>query len=121
MIKQRIKKQFNCTGQEKEFYLESLDEWLTLKELCALDGCELNVSALRGRIVSLQSNPEFKTLDGCVFSPKVKHKASTEHRRMISDINKRQQQLAFNNWLNVNRLFIPRDYEPRVMGSYPCK
>jgi len=117
MIKGRIKKKFNQTGIEKEYYLDSLDEWLTIIELSKLNGCTISKQAVAGRIAGSRRTQHFNTLDECVFRPKVENSRSKEERERVNTHHKERLDAEFEDLLAVHRLFIVRPYKPRIIGS----
>ena len=122
MIKERKKKMYNPNGLKKEYYLESLDEWLTPAEMSRLPGCNVKVESLVGRIKNATDNPEFTTLDGCIFTPKKigngqnvkKAKEYREHNII---------QIEFDKWVNFHKLFpvMKSNLKPLIMQSRPIK
>ena len=117
MIESRVKKQFNATGLKKEYYLESLDEWLDIDELTCLKGCDVTKQALQGRMYNKQRSETFETLDGCVYTPQQQDKSSMAHKRKIREHAQKLDDAEFARWLDCHNRFIIRPYKPRMLGN----
>ena len=119
MIRKRKQKLFNESGRKLEYYLESLGEWLTPAEMVKLKGCNIKAESLKGRISNVAKNPEFETLDGCVFIPKkvgngMQVKESKTHR------DRKNITSEFDRWIKLHKLWPilqNKQVKPLIMQS----
>ncbi len=99
MIPTRIKPYHNPTGREYEYYSESLDKWDTLVNWTKYTKGKISQSALYERIKNKHNNPDYRTFDGCLFSPKITNRIGRKNRL---------RELNFNEWVEINKLFKPK-------------
>lgn len=45
--------------------------WMTVKALSDIEGCEVSKEGLLVRLINKNNNPKFKTIEDCVFAPKM--------------------------------------------------
>ena len=76
----------------KEYYLESAGKWMTLFDLSQLEGCEIQPEGLKGRINNKFNNPKFKTLDDCVFTPKMVNGNNNRSNQKKNILNKQEKE-----------------------------
>jgi hypothetical protein len=126
MIRRRKQKLFNASGRKLEYFLESMNEWLTPAEMTRLPGCNIKAESIKGRISNKASNPEFVTLEGCIFTPK-KVGNGLLRGELIESKSKRDSEnsdIEYNTWMQLHHVWpVLKDtnLKPLIMQSRPVR
>ena len=107
MIEQRKALIDNPYGSRKEYYLESMGKWYSAEKLAEIEGCEVMTESIKGRIRNKSRNPEFDTLDGCVYTPKKMGNGMS--RGELSKAKDRREaeliDMEHNRWMQLNKVW----------------
>jgi len=133
MIKRRRRKVITAYGhRELEYYLKikSPDsegylymDWLTCNELAAIEGCVVGSAGLKVRMANKSNNPNFTTLEGCIFSPReVNGNSCRKARETRRDNQITNEDREFNRWCDFHKLMKPlksKNCKVLIMQSMP--